>query len=587
MPTIPASQLVNVTPSVLGVGGDGLDVIGLILTNSTRVPIGTVQSFPSAAAVASFFGAGSNEASIAGGGANKGAGYFGGFNGANKVPAAILFAQYPSVAVGAYLRGGNVSALTLAQLQAISGSLNIVMDGGAFNAASVNLSAATSFSSAASLIQTALNAADPTQSTFTGAIAGTTLTASAVTGAPLAVGQTVLGSGVTAGTIITALGTGTGGSGTYIVNNSQSVVSEAMTTETTPLTVAYDSVSGAFIITSGITGAPSSAAFATGTISAALMLTSATGAVTSQGAAAAVPGSFMDGIVNITTNWVTFMTAFDPDGGSGNAQKQLFAAWVSGKNRYVYVCWDHDSTPTTVVPATGSLGYILSQAGNSGTCLIYEASNHNLAAFICGAAAAIDFTQTNGRITFAYKSQDGLTASVTDPTVAANLAGNPQASDRGNGYNFYGAYGTANAAFTWFQRGFITGAYLWLDSFINQVWLNNQLQLALLNLQNNAKSIPYTVAGDGLIEQALADPIAAGLNFGAYGPGAISSSQIAAVNAQAGADIASVLQTQGWYLQVLPASSASRAARTTPPCTFWYLDRGSVQAINLASVALQ
>jgi hypothetical protein len=29
-----------------------------------------------------------------------------------------------------------------------------------------------------------------------------------------------------------------------------------------------------------------------------------------------------------------------------------------------------------------------------------------------------------------------------------------------------------------------------------------------------------------------------------------------------------------------------RAARTSPPCTFWYIDRGSVQAITLASVAL-
>lgn len=58
--------------------------------------------------------------------------------------------------------------------------------------------------------------------TFTGSISGTTLTVSAVTGT-IAVGQTVYGAGVAAGTTIT------GGSGTsWTVNNSQTVASESM-----------------------------------------------------------------------------------------------------------------------------------------------------------------------------------------------------------------------------------------------------------------------------------------------------------------------------------------------------------------------
>jgi uncharacterized phage protein gp47/JayE len=66
--------------------------------------------------------------------------------------------------------------------------------------------------------------------TFTGAIAGTTLTVSAMVVGALAVGQIVAGNGVTAGTYITALGTGSGGLGTYTVNNSQTVGGETMTT---------------------------------------------------------------------------------------------------------------------------------------------------------------------------------------------------------------------------------------------------------------------------------------------------------------------------------------------------------------------
>lgn len=70
---------------------------------------------------------------------------------------------------------------------------------------------------------------NPTPS-FTGSISGTTLTVTAPsTVAGLGIGSTLSGSGITAGTIITANGTGLGGTGTYTVNNSQTVASEAMT----------------------------------------------------------------------------------------------------------------------------------------------------------------------------------------------------------------------------------------------------------------------------------------------------------------------------------------------------------------------
>lgn len=64
---------------------------------------------------------------------------------------------------------------------------------------------------------------------FTASITGTTLTVTAVSSGTLAVGQYVLGTGVTAGTTITALGTGTGGAGTYTVSASQTVGSVSMT----------------------------------------------------------------------------------------------------------------------------------------------------------------------------------------------------------------------------------------------------------------------------------------------------------------------------------------------------------------------
>lgn len=59
----------------------------------------------------------------------------------------------------------------------------------------------------------------------TGSISGTTLTVSAVTSGTLAPGQPITGANVTAGTVITDYGTGSGGTGTYTVSISQTAAS--------------------------------------------------------------------------------------------------------------------------------------------------------------------------------------------------------------------------------------------------------------------------------------------------------------------------------------------------------------------------
>lgn len=71
--------------------------------------------------------------------------------------------------------------------------------------------------------------------TFTGSIstvAGGTLTVTAVASGTLAVGQVLSGSGIARGTVITGLGTGAGGTGTYLVNISQTASSTAITAVT-------------------------------------------------------------------------------------------------------------------------------------------------------------------------------------------------------------------------------------------------------------------------------------------------------------------------------------------------------------------
>lgn len=650
MSTIPASQLVNITPNVLGAGGAAIDLSGLILTDSTRAPINNALEFPSAPAVASYFGAASKEARLGGI-------YFAGFDNSNVKPGKLFFAQYNAIPVAAYLRGGKISDMTLAQLQALSGSLTVILDGYTHTAASISLAAATSFSNAASIIQTALFATDPVPATFTASIgatstsgtgSGTNLTVggttvglisvgdvvagvgvpvgttivsqtsgtpggngvyvtsvattaagvavtftstvlnvSAVSAGALAAGQTVVGAGVGAGTLITSQLTGLAGAvGTYRISAAYQIASEAMTGVATDGTVTYDSTAGAFKITSGVTGAPSTAAYATGTLAAPLLLTLVTGAVLSQGAVAQTPAAYMTHFISaVTQNWAAFMTMFDPDS-SGNTNKQAFSDWTSLQNqRYAYAAWDTDASPTVTVPANASLGQLLKASGATGTIPLWQPSglgdaDSDFAAFVLGSIASIDFTELNGRTTLAFRSQAGLVATVTDETVAQNLIA--------NGYNYYGAYGAANQEFVFLVPGSIVGSFLWIDSYVNQIWLNNFFQISLLNLLANAKSIPYNQAGYGMIQATLADPINAALFFGAIRQGiTLSASQVAAVNAAAGRAIDRTLSTQGWYLQVLDAAPSVRPLRGSPPITFWYMDGESIQKIEMASIAVQ
>jgi hypothetical protein len=62
-----------------------------------------------------------------------------------------------------------------------------------------------------------------------GSIAATTLTIATATSGAVGVGSVIVGSGITVGTVITALGTGTGGIGTYTVDISQSASLTAIT----------------------------------------------------------------------------------------------------------------------------------------------------------------------------------------------------------------------------------------------------------------------------------------------------------------------------------------------------------------------
>ncbi len=484
--TIPISNIVSVNPSVLSGAGTGLSLNGLLLTTDNSIPYGTVQSFTSAAAVSTWFGSNTNEAKMA-------ATYFAGYDNSFNLPANLLMAQYNSASTPSYLRSANLTATTLAALKTINASLTLSYT--TYTATfTVNLSAATSLSNAASILQTAFNSS--------------------------------------------------------------------------PFIITYDSLRNAFKIVSAAAG---NLVYATGAAAAGLLLTQATGAVIQTENAANTPTSIMDLIITQNTNWALMSTAFEPNVND----KLLYSAWVSSKKgRYGYVPWDTSGTAISN-PDTTSFVYQANQASNAYVIPVYNDALH--AAFILGVAASIDFTRTNGRTNFAFRMQSGLNPSANDLTTSTAL--------EANGYNFIGSYGDSGNAFKFLFPGSVLGAYKFIDTFINQIYLNSSLQASLMILLTQSASVPYNAEARALITAACMDAINQAINFGIIRTGVtLSALQAAIVNDQANVDISSTLSTRGWYLQVLDATAAVRTARTSPPINFWYMDGGSVQRINLASI---
>jgi len=94
----------------------------------------------------------------------------------------------------------------------------------------------------------------PTSAIFTGSIATTTLTVTAVLSGTIAVGQAIFGQGIAQNTVITAFVSGTGGTGTYTVSNSQTVTSTSINAVASPARVTGSISTTTLTVTAVISG---------------------------------------------------------------------------------------------------------------------------------------------------------------------------------------------------------------------------------------------------------------------------------------------------------------------------------------------
>ena len=149
--TIPASELVDLQPRTIGGGANGLELNGVMLTQSPLLPTQVVYPFESPDSIGDYFGLNSKEYLYS-------THYFSADDNKQKAPSTLYFYRYTDSAACAWMRGAALTA-DLASFQGVTdGALSLAIDGTSVNLTAIDLSDCNSFSAVAQAIQTKLAA---------------------------------------------------------------------------------------------------------------------------------------------------------------------------------------------------------------------------------------------------------------------------------------------------------------------------------------------------------------------------------------------------------------------------------------------
>ncbi|HBC7422519.1 TPA: DUF3383 domain-containing protein [Serratia marcescens] len=491
MNKIPLSRDFRIKPGVVNAAGTALDMCGLLLSDSDLLPAGQVLAFTGADAVLTYFGADSDEyraATI----------YFPGYSNSTVTPATLLMARCVTDVAGAagWCRSGSFKGVTLDTLKLVNGTVTLDIDGTSVTSAAIDLSTATSFSSAATIIQTAIGA---------------------------------------------------------------------------KVTVIWLPVQQCFVITSKIIGAESAVGLASGSAADGLKLTANTGAMTSVGVEQSDIPLLMNKIINISQDWVLFTTTFTPDEKTHIACGQ----WVSQTDyRFGYVM--HDDSQAAITPSSEDcLAFKVTVLENCENVMpVYGDYRHAMTALAY--MASLDFNRLNGRVSYKYRDFTGVAPNVNDGDTADAL--------KSNGYSFFGVYGANRVVKNYTADGAISGKFLWLDSFVSQVWINANLLGGFAELFTQNESYPFSAAGYAAIQTAVIDVAGRAKDFGAIRAGVtLDKAQIKVVNDAVGRDISSTLFSDGWFMYIPDQSGSSRTERHLDGAIFYYVDGQLIQSIAMSS----
>ena len=281
----------------------------------------------------------------------------------------------------------------------------------------------------------------------------------------------------------------------------------------------------------------------------------------------------MDSIVNLNRNWANFIVNLNY--GNDDTDDQLilgFCAWASSKGtkyRCIVMTISDDAKNPQV---NTDLASIIAFNNYSNITMIFGDINTSI---LTGAlTATTDYNAVNGTITQKFKSQPGLAASVFTDTDAINLIA--------KGYNFYGDHATVSADYMYFQEGTITGKYLFIDNFDDQIWLAAQLQNSLITLFVTATKIVNNPIGYAQIKASVNTIMKNAIDNQLIVTGnTFDDATKLELKREAGFDISDQLTNNGYFFQIIPASTSERAQRISTRNTLWYTKGSAIHKLTI------
>jgi Protein of unknown function (DUF3383) len=281
----------------------------------------------------------------------------------------------------------------------------------------------------------------------------------------------------------------------------------------------------------------------------------------------------LEKISSFSENWQTILVLDSVD--MPLVDKAKVAKWVSSKGVF-YNFWLTTNDDSLLGQAPNAVLEELEENKISGVTPIFGTSKHG--ALAAGYAASVNWDAYRGRRNFMGISQDGLAPSITNGANAKNLLA--------KGVSFYGKYAEANAQFNLLNNGAQYGRYLWTDTYLNAIWLHSALRVSIMQMFMDGRCNPYNADGETMIYSCAIGPIRQAINNGVIVLGvSLDQAQRASVNSEAGFDIATEIEANGFYFQInmdAPNISTIRQERSSPVCNLWYTDGGNIQKINVS-----
>jgi hypothetical protein len=262
--------------------------------------------------------------------------------------------------------------------------------------------------------------------------------------------------------------------------NAATIMTAAFTSPDFAIT--YDATRNRFLVATTLTGATANMSAITGTLIG-VGLTAGEGAVqVATGYAADTAATVMNRVVALTTAFATWTAAW----ATVIADRLTFAQWNSSQNyQFAFVSADTDVADQTPNNAA-SFGAQVFAAPYQGTWPLY--GSYDTAGAAMGYAASINFNLPNGRTNAAFRQLNAGTApTCTNRTLAIAL--------RSNNYSYIGAYANAENVWSIVYNGAVSGKFLWIDTYLNQIWLNANLQQSTFEALLAYNSVPYNEDG--------------------------------------------------------------------------------------------